>query len=390
MNPSIRFPLRRLLCFASVFIAISPLAPALEIKLPSAETAAEYGLDPAFYRKTTEVQDILIATSGRVSDFTHREAAWLFDRMMRGLHTDVAQRIRDHKVLCIIAAHDELTSDVPQFKSDKTGRELDFYNWRQRGFLTRIDGRMIVFFAEEDVMEYEGGMLLESILIHEFGHVIDFAGLDENQRGRLTKLYENAVSRKLWHDGRAAQRFRRVKGDKPVKLLDALARSFPEKPRDFLARCLDEGDILVNGEKSHSTVEVTGNDQVLIVFGGEKDCYAAKNRAEYFAEGVQSWFDTNRTMDHDHNHIHTREQLKAYDPGLAQFLAEILGDGEWRFSSPRGRAGTEHLAGYDPAKAPVVMEADFIEKAALDYYDEYWASYWKRLEEKHRAAAPSE
>jgi hypothetical protein len=390
MIPNTSPALRSLRCLASAVIAFSSLAPAVEIKPPSEEMATEYGLDAGFYKKTSEIQNILIATSERVSDVTHREAAALFDHIMRGIQKDVAQRIRDHKVLCIIAAHNELTSDIPQFKSDKTGRELDFYNWRQRGFLTRIDERIVVFFSEEDVMEYEGGMQLESILIHEFGHVIDFAGLDEEQRLRLTRLYESAREQKLWNDGRAALRFRRVKGDEPVKLLDALARSFPEKPRDFLASCLEGGDILVNGKPVNQAVEVTGNDEVLIVFGGEKECYAAKNRAEYFAEGVQSWFSTNRTMDHDHNHIHTREQLKAYDPGLAEFLAEILGDGEWRFISPRERAGEDHLAGYDPAEAPVVVDADFIQNAALDYYDEYWAPYWKRLEEKHRAAAASE
>lgn len=392
MNP-IHFPIHALARAALVIAVLCQSAIAREIvppKPPTAELAAEYQLDPAFYQKTTGVEGILIATSERVSDFTHREAAWLFGHIMKSIDPQVAERIRERKVLCIIAAHDELTSDIPQFKSDKTGRDLDFYNWRQRGFLTRLDDRMTVFFAEEDVMEYEGGMQLESILIHEFGHVIDFAGLDEEQRGRLTKHYENALEKKLWNDGRAAQRFRRVKGDEPVKLLDALARSFPDKPRDFLKSCLDGGDILVNGEKSHAAVEVTGDDQVLIFFGGEKQCYAAKNRAEYFAEGVQSWFDTNRTMDHDHNHIHTREQLKSYDPGLAEFLAEILGDGEWRFTSPRERAGHGHLAGYDPQAAPVIVKAEFIENAALDYYDEYWTPYWKRLEEKHRAAAASE
>jgi hypothetical protein len=205
---------------------------------------------------------------------------------------------------------------------------------------------------------------------------------------RLTKHYENALAKKLWHDGRAAQRFRRVKGEKPVKLLDALSQSFPGKPRDFLARCLDGGDILVNRAKTNSRVEVTGKDEVLIMFGGEKNCYASKNRAEYFAEGVQTWFDASRTMDHDHNHNHTRAQLKTYDTGMAEFLTEVLGRGEWRFTSPRERAGQEHLADYDPARAPVVVEAAYIEKAGLDYYDEYWAPYWKRLEEKHRAAAP--
>ena len=112
-----------------------------------------------------------------------------------------------------------------------------------------------------------------------------------------------------------------------------------------------------------------------------------KNRAEYFAEGVQSWFDTNRTMDHDHNHIHTRDQLKTYDPGLAKLCDEVLGDSDWRFVSPRLRAGKGHLKGYDPAKAPVVVKPDFIENAALDYYDNYWAPFWQRLRDKYPAAA---
>ena len=33
--------------------------------------------------------------------------------------------------------------------------------------------------------------------------------------------------------------------------------------------------------------------------------YASVNHHEYFAEGVQSWFDDNRENDHDHNHDHT-------------------------------------------------------------------------------------
>jgi len=28
---------------------------------------------------------------------------------------------------------------------------------------------------------------------------------------------------------------------------------------------------------------------------------------EYWAEAVQSWFDTNREPDHDHNHVNTRD-----------------------------------------------------------------------------------
>ena len=228
-------------------------------------------------------------------------------------------------------------------------------------------------------------MQIESILIHEFAHVIHGAGFDEKFQDRLTKTYEQAKKKGLWNDGCAAQRYRRIKSKEAVGLLDALIASFPDVSPELIEKCLDGGDILVNGRPTRAAVRVTGQDKVLIVFGGEKECYAGKNRAEYWAEGVQSWYDTNRTMDHDHNHIHTREQLKKYDPGLAQMCEDVLGDSPWRFVSPRDRAGKEHLDGYDPAEAPQVVDPEHIENAAYDYYDKYWKDYWQRLAEKHAA-----
>ncbi|MFT4547049.1 MAG: hypothetical protein ACI9UA_000306 [Pseudoalteromonas tetraodonis] len=353
--------------------------------------AKEYALEQSFYKKGTLVQNILIATSERVSDYAHLEAAYQFDMMMRSLKPDVAQRIRDKRVLCVLVGHDELTSDVPQFATDKTGEELDFYNWRQRGFLTfiggRLRGRPVVLFAEEDVMEYEGGMELESILIHEFGHVVDGAGFDKEQKAKLLAAFDNVKKQGTYQDGRAAQRFRRVESETPVSLLDALVKAFPEQPRPLLIKCLDGGDILVNGKPTSATAKVTKEDKVLIVFGGAKQCYAAKNRSEYWAEGFQNWYDTNRTMDHDHNHIHTREQLKLYDPMLAALCSEVMGEWPWRFVSPRERAGTGHLKGYDPDKAPVVKKLQHIVEAGNDYYDEYWKDYWKLLHEKYPATS---
>jgi hypothetical protein len=353
------------------------------VKPLSDEQAVEYKLDQSFYKKCTLVQQILIATSDKVSDYAHLETAYLFDQIMGSIDPQVAGRIREQQVLCILVAHDEFTSEVPQFKSDKTGKELDFYNWRSRGFLTRKDNRPVVLFAEEDVLEYEGGMQLESILIHEFGHVIHGAGFDQEQQKRLTDCFERARAKAIWNDGRAAQRYRRVKSETPVRLSDALQESFPEQSAELIRTCLKQGDILVNGKPTNPRVKVTVTDKVLINFGGPKECYAHKNRSEYWAEVLQCWYDTNRTMDHDHNHIHTREQLKAYDPAAAQLCADVLGDSEWRFVSPRLRAGKQHLAGYDPATAPRVVDPVHIENAAYDYYDKYWKSYWQRLEEKH-------
>lgn len=79
--------------------------------------------------------------------------------------------------------------------------------------------------------------------------------------------------------------------------------------------------------------------------------YAATNHHEYFAEGVQSWFDNNRVNDHDHNHVHLRSQLIEYDPGLAALCREVFGDTEIRYTKPATRL-VGHMAGYDPAAAP--------------------------------------
>jgi len=373
-----------------IFLAglLAPLG-AHEVKPLTPEECEEYELDPKFYRKGTWVQDILIATSGKVSDYAHLEAAYQFEMMMKSINPEVAQRVRERKVLCLLVAHNEVTSEVPQFTTDKTGRELDFYNWRSRGFLTWKTGRPTVFFAEEDVLEFEGGMQIESILIHEFGHVVHGAGFSEEQQERLKATYKGALKKGIWQDGRAAQRFRRVKGETPVLLLAALRKWFPGESPGLLTRCLEGGDILVNGKPAHAKVRVTGKDKVLIVFGGEKRCYAAVNRNEYWAEGFQSWYDTNRTMDHDHNHIHRREQLKGYDVGLAKLCEEVMGNPEWRFVSPRERAGSGHLKGYDPEKAPVVVSPEHIDNAAYDYYDKYWHGYWQRLYDKHGLQRPA-
>ena len=385
----------RFLACLSTLLAVAgaslgaPDAP-IEIKPLSDEWAAEYKLDAAFYKKCTLVQNILIASSDKVSDYAHLEAAYLLDRVMTDLKPPIAQRIRDKKVLVVLVGHAELTSDLPQYASNKKGKELDFYNWRNRGSLSTRNGHPTALFSEEDVMEYEGGQQLESVLIHEFGHVIDGTGFDKELRTRLTDAFKHAKEKGLWNDGYAAQRFERVKSKTPVSLLDALVKSFPRQSPELLRKCLDGGDILVNGKASRSKVEVTQADKVLIVFGGPKRCYAALNPAEYWAASVQCWYDCGRVNDHDHNHIHTRAQLREYDPEMAKLCEDVLGDSDWRFVSPRKRAGEGHLKGYDPATAPKVVQLEHIKEAGLDYYDEYWKGFWKRLYDKYGLPVPTD
>ena len=93
-----------------------------------------------------------------------------------------------------------------------------------------------------------------------------------------------------------------------------------------------------------------------------KGKYASVNHHEYFAEGVQSWFDDNRENDHDHNHVNTRAELLAYDPRLAALCREVFGDTEFRYTKPTTRL-TGHLAGYDPSKSPKFVFPERLSKA---------------------------
>ncbi len=111
-----RFSIPVTLALASSLIC---MATAHEVKPLSKEIAAEDKLDNEFFKKSTMVQDIMIASSSKVTDSTHLETAYLFDRLMT-----------------------DLTSDVPQFKSEKTGKE-------QRGGA----GQLCLFSSSRNISE---------------------------------------------------------------------------------------------------------------------------------------------------------------------------------------------------------------------------------------------
>jgi hypothetical protein len=96
-----------------------------------------------------------------------------------------------------------------------------------------------------------------------------------------------------------------------------------------------------------------------------KGKYASVNHHEYFAEGVQSWFDNNREPDHDHNHVNTRAELLEYDPGLAKMCQEVFGDTKLSYTKPATRL-TGHMQGYDPAQAPTFVWPERLQKAKAD------------------------
>jgi hypothetical protein len=95
--------------------------------------------------------------------------------------------------------------------------------------------------------------------------------------------------------------------------------------------------------------------------------YSATDEQEYWAEGAQAWFDCADPKKDPvvHSGIWTREQLKRYDPDLAALLAQVYGDGLWRYvrtdgkpliaddqTTTRPASELAHLAGLDRTQLP--------------------------------------
>jgi len=256
---------------------------------------------PAFYGQRVSAGGFPIVASAKVSPYALKEAEYLVN-MMLAKRPDVREAmIRSGARMCVMA-HDEYTTDLPEF-ARLGGHEVegfdgicakDYWDARARG-LGGSETDPFCSVGEENLLGFKGDpYAAECILIHEFAHNIHLRGLlnvDPTFDHRLRRAYDAAMKAGLW-----------------------------------------------------------------------KGKYAAVNHHEYFAEGVQSWFDNNRTNDHDHNHVHQRSQLIEYDPGLAALCREVFGETELRYSKPATRL-TGHLAGYDPGSAPEFLWPERLQRA---------------------------
>jgi hypothetical protein len=245
---------------------------------------------PAFYAQHISAGGFPIVASAKVNPYALKEAAYLVN-MMLAKRPDVREAMIKSGARMCIMAHDEYTTDLPEFQRMAKGEKSevpgvsakDFWDARARG-LGGSEHDPLCSVAEENVLAFKGDPYeTENILIHEFAHNIHLRGMlnvDPTFDRRLRETYDAAMKAGLW-----------------------------------------------------------------------KGKYASVNSREYFAEGVQSWFDDNRVNDHDHNHVHLRSQLIEYDPGLAALCREVFGDTELKYTKPTKRL-VDHMSGYDPGKSP--------------------------------------
>ncbi len=181
---------------------------------------------------------------------------------------------------------------------------------------------------------------------------------------------------------------------KPKDYWDARARGLGGSgKRDPVCSCAEENILAFKGDPYHSenilihefahnihllglvTVDPTFDNRLKATYERAMNAklwntkYASVNAAEYWAEGVQSWFDNNRQPDHDHNHVDTRKELKEYDPGLASLCKEVFGDTELVYTKPTTRL-VGHMKGYDPSKSPEFKWPERLQKAKKKIRDE--------------------
>lgn len=256
---------------------------------------------PAFYTQVVRAHGYPICGSARVSSYALKEAAYLADLMLVKRPDVREAMIASGSRLCILA-HDEFTTDQPE--------------WAWLGKVP-VSG-------------------FESMSI---------------------KYYRDARARGM--GGSATDPF--------CSCAEENLLAYEGDP--YSTECIFIHEFAHNIHlRGLANVDVTFDQRVKSAFdaamkaGLWKGKYASMNHHEYFAEGVQSWFDNNRENDHDHNHVNTRTELLDYDPGLAALCREVFGDTELKYTKPTTRV-TGHLSGYDPAKAPKFVWPERLKKA---------------------------
>ncbi len=151
--------------------------------------------------------------------------------------------------------------------------------------------------------------------------------------------------------------------DKTINM-DVRARGLGGTLDDPITTCAEENllcyqidkyhaeDILIH-EFAHTIhgvgiipIDSTFNDRLqklldnAVAEGKWENTYAATNIWEYWAEGVQTWFNVNAEVevpDGKHNFVNFRYELKSYDPGLYAILAEFFPETEECISCHSGR-----------------------------------------------------
>jgi hypothetical protein len=245
---------------------------------------------PTFYTQSLKAHGFPIVASAKVNPYALKETAFIMDQMLDHRPDVREAMIRSGARMCIMA-HNEFSTDLPEFKRMEQEPAKDFPDLPPKIYWdARARG--------------VGGSETDPFCTCAEENVLCFPGDPYEQECILIHEFAHCIH---------------LRG-------------------------------MVNVDPSFDT-RLKATYDAAMKAGLWKGKYASVNHHEYWAEGVQSWFDNNRVNDHDHNHVHMRSQLIEYDPGLAAMCREVFGDTAIKYTKPPTRL-TGHMEGYDPSKAP--------------------------------------
>ena len=153
---------------------------------PPKEVRDFFDLAP-FYQQWINIEGYPVLASANVSPYAVKETAWQIKQMI-GHRTDILKALAQLRSRFSIIAHNEVRSDLPEFRD----APLSFYyDVRQRG-----GGGLFTFGSEEQA--FNSG----SVNIHELAHAIHGVALnqlDPTFDNRLKTLFNVATAKGLWH-----------------------------------------------------------------------------------------------------------------------------------------------------------------------------------------------
>ncbi|WP_238388757.1 zinc-dependent peptidase [Roseimaritima ulvae] len=245
---------------------------------------------PPFYSQSTSVNGFPIVASATVDPHALAEAKYLIEQML-ALRPDVLKAMTDSGARLCIMAYNEFTTDLPEFARMGDRPHPDF---------PQLDGKDYWDARARGT----GGSQTDPFCSVGEENLLGYPGDPYASESILIHEFAHSIH---------------------LRGLVNVDPTFDRRLQQTYRQAMQQG--LWKGK------------------------YAGVNRFEYFAEGVQSWFDDNRENDHDHNHVNTRAELLEYDPGLAAICREVFGDTVLKYTKPATRL-KDHLADYDPADAP--------------------------------------
>ena len=240
---------------------------------------SHYGLEP-FYTKHIDAVGVPVLSSGEVDDRALQEACAII-AMMLSKRPDIAELLFHNKVRVGIIGRNQVTTDMPEYRTlpnDFPG--IDYDSQRFRGLGATL-ARPLSSVGEENLLGFPRGDLPdgdpfagESIMVHEFAHTVLEVGLffapDNPKNGPSTEITNNG-------------------------------------------RMLMDEIVMLHGRPEAQNIWV--------------DTFAITTWNEYWAEGVQTWFETNLTAEPPngiHGPIDTRAELRMMDPDLAMLISRFF------------------------------------------------------------------